>query len=55
MHVPKLAFFITKHFGSGVIITTAFIHVSVFLKFGLCSSKTATYNLQFTTHEANNI
>lgn len=27
MHVPKLAFFITKHFGSGVIITTAFIHL----------------------------
>ncbi|EHL00559.1 putative Zinc-regulated transporter 2 [Glarea lozoyensis 74030] len=26
MRVPKLAFFITKHFGSGVIITTAFIH-----------------------------
>ncbi|KAG9239085.1 Zinc/iron permease [Amylocarpus encephaloides] len=27
MRVPKLAFFITKHFGSGVIITTAFIHL----------------------------
>jgi hypothetical protein len=28
MHVPPLAFFITKYFGSGVIIATAFIHVS---------------------------
>ncbi len=27
MHVPPLAFFITKYFGSGVIIATAFIHV----------------------------
>lgn len=28
MRVPPLAFFITKYFGSGVIIATAFIHVS---------------------------
>lgn len=28
MHVPPLAFFITKYFGSGVIVATAFIHVS---------------------------
>jgi hypothetical protein len=28
MKVPPLAFFITKYFGSGVIIATAFIHVS---------------------------
>lgn len=28
MHVPPMAFFITKYFGSGVIIATAFIHVS---------------------------
>lgn len=27
MHVPKLTFFITKYFGSGVIIATAFIHL----------------------------
>jgi hypothetical protein len=27
MRVPPLAFFITKYFGSGVIIATAFIHV----------------------------
>lgn len=27
MHVPPIAFFITKYFGSGVIIATAFIHV----------------------------
>lgn len=27
MSVPKLAFFIAKYFGSGVIIATAFIHV----------------------------
>jgi hypothetical protein len=30
MRVPPLAFFITKYFGSGVIIATAFIHVSIF-------------------------
>lgn len=30
MHVPKLTFFIAKYFGSGVIIATAFIHVSVY-------------------------
>lgn len=29
MRVPPLAFFITKYFGSGVIIATAFIHVSI--------------------------
>jgi hypothetical protein len=29
MRVPPLAFFITKYFGSGVIIATAFIHVSL--------------------------
>jgi solute carrier family 39 (zinc transporter), member 1/2/3 len=28
MSVPKLAFFIAKYFGSGVIVATAFIHVS---------------------------
>lgn len=28
MNVPKLTFFIAKYFGSGVIIATAFIHVS---------------------------
>lgn len=28
MHVPPVAFFIAKYFGSGVIIATAFIHVS---------------------------
>lgn len=28
MHVPKAAFFVAKYFGSGVIIATAFIHVS---------------------------
>lgn len=28
MRVPPLAFFIAKYFGSGVIIATAFIHVS---------------------------
>lgn len=28
MRVPKSAFFVAKYFGSGVIITTAFIHVS---------------------------
>ncbi|KAF8866788.1 Zinc/iron permease [Acephala macrosclerotiorum] len=27
MHVPPVAFFITKYFGSGVIIATAFIHL----------------------------
>jgi zinc transporter 1/2/3 len=27
MHIPPLAFFITKYFGSGVIIATAFIHL----------------------------
>lgn len=27
LRVPPLAFFITKYFGSGVIIATAFIHV----------------------------
>lgn len=27
MHVPPLAFFITKYFGSGVIVATAFIHL----------------------------
>ena len=29
MHVPHVAFFIAKYFGSGVIIATAFIHVSI--------------------------
>lgn len=28
MGVPAWAFFIAKYFGSGVIVTTAFIHVS---------------------------
>merc|ERR1719355_234857 len=27
MHVPPVAFFIAKYFGSGVIIATAFIHL----------------------------
>ena len=31
MRVPPIAFFITKYFGSGVIIATAFIHVSPLL------------------------
>lgn len=26
--VPKKAFFISKHFGTGVLIATAFVHVS---------------------------
>jgi len=29
--VPKVAFFVAKYFGSGVIVATAFIHVSLFL------------------------
>lgn len=33
MRVPPLAFFITKYFGSGVIIATAFIHVSYVLPY----------------------
>ena len=28
-HVPSWAFFIAKYFGSGIIIATAFIHVSL--------------------------
>jgi hypothetical protein len=37
MSVPKLAFFIAKYFGSGVIIATAFIHVSDPIVTYLCS------------------
>lgn len=33
--VPKLAFFVAKYFGSGVIIATGFIHVSEVLLYAL--------------------
>lgn len=39
MHVPPVAFFIAKYFGSGVIIATAFIHVS-------CSGSAVLHNRQ---------
>jgi hypothetical protein len=36
MRVPPVAFFITKYFGSGVIVATAFIHVSLVATAELC-------------------
>lgn len=29
LKVPKRAFFICKHFGTGVLVATAFVHVSI--------------------------
>lgn len=42
MAVPKLAFFIAKYFGSGVIIATAFIHVSGAVLTSACVAMSAS-------------